>query len=70
MNRYKVREAGRKFGYVCIGLGIIVILLTMPLIENHSNEGCPINIVPAIVEILGVALYLYGAWRTGYTKEK
>lgn len=70
MNRNKIRECGRKFGYGCICVGIILILTTMPMIANNTNEGFPINLGPTIVEILGVVLYLYGAWRTGYTKEK
>jgi hypothetical protein len=42
----------------------------MPFIANDNPNESAINIRAMIVEIIGVLLYLYGAWRTGYNGER
>jgi hypothetical protein len=70
MNRKSIRDAGKRFGYLCIVVGINMVLLTMPFIANDNPNESAINIRAMIVEIIGVLLYLYGAWRTGYNGER
>lgn len=68
MNKNKIRNAGKIFGYMCAGIGVLMILFTMPLIENETKDF-PINTWAVILEGIGLVLYLYGAWRSGFGRQ-
>jgi hypothetical protein len=55
---------GFYFGRFCVGIGAILILISIPLICNDTGER-PINFRFILLSLVGLAIHYFGIYRTG-----